>query len=175
VTTIDFAVAAETALPLPSASVDLVHARGVLGRRPDPIAVLTEFSRVLRPGGTLAVATPDWGRVRLRPRTANVDAALRGWYQLHRRAGGDPYAGRRVDEWARRAGFRDIRSHTRYVDDYDYRGLARDVEADLAGAVRTPDGVVDQQLASAARSAWMWVRGGPGDVSRCWVETIAVR
>lgn len=173
--TVDFVVALARALPLPAACADVVFAHGLLADEPDQAAVLTEFSRVLRPGGTLALSTPDWSRVRLRPHTANVDAALRGWQLLRRRAGADPYAGRWVDDRVRRAGFRDVRSRTRHLADYDYRQLARDVEAELAGAVRTDDGIVDQQLASSARSAWMWVRGGPGDVSRCWRETLAVR
>jgi SAM-dependent methyltransferase len=38
-------------LPLPSASVDYVHCSGVLHHVPDPLAVLREFGRVLRPDG----------------------------------------------------------------------------------------------------------------------------
>jgi SAM-dependent methyltransferase len=40
-----------TRLPLPDASVDYVHCSGVLHHVPDPVGVLCELRRVLRPGG----------------------------------------------------------------------------------------------------------------------------
>lgn len=174
VSTVDFVVGEPHRLPLPAGSVDVVFCHDVVEHVVAPWPVLTEFFRVLRPGGTLALSTVDWGRVKLRPRTANVDAALRGRHVLHRRAGGDPFAGRRVPEWLRRAGFHDVRSRVRYYPGGDYLALAREVEASLAAAIDGPGGL-DQQLVSAARSAWMWVRGGQGEFSQCWVETLATR
>ncbi|PXY31233.1 methyltransferase domain-containing protein [Prauserella muralis] len=175
VSTVDYLVAAPDLLPLPSSSVDIVYSHALLGELADPGAALTEFARVLRPGGTLAVSAADWSRARLRPKTANVDAALRGRHLLHRRSGGDPFAGRRVAEWVTRAGFYDVRSRTRYREGVGYQELARRVEAQLAAAVQTDEGARDQQLASAARSAWMWARGGSGDFAQCWTELLATR
>ncbi|WP_199429959.1 class I SAM-dependent methyltransferase [Qaidamihabitans albus] len=175
VSTVDFVAAVPHALPLPRGSVDVVFSHALLEHVPAPLDVLAEFARVLRPGGTLALSTADWSRAKLRPKTANVDAALRGQYLLHRRAGGDPFAGRRVGEWVQRAGFRDVRSRARHHEGIGYRELARSVEERLAAAVQSPVGERDPQLASAARSAWMWVRGGGGDFSQCWVEVLARR
>jgi ubiquinone/menaquinone biosynthesis C-methylase UbiE len=175
VSTIDFAASDPTALAVRSESVDVVYAHGLLDRVREPRRVLAEFARVLRPGGLLALSTPDWSRTRVKPRTANVDAALRGWTMLRRREGGDPAAGKHVEDWVRFAGFRDIRSRARFHAGTDYRQLARTIESELAEALSDSGDYMDPQLASAARSAWMWVRGGQGEVSQCWVETVAVR
>lgn len=40
-----------TGIPLPDASIDLVHSSGVLHHTPDPVVFLREFRRILRPGG----------------------------------------------------------------------------------------------------------------------------
>lgn len=173
--TVEFVVSRPESLPLCSGVADVVFSHGLLETAVAPMAVLAEFFRVLRPGGTLALSTVDWSKARLRPRTANVDAALRGWNLLQRRLGVDPFAGRRVADWVQRAGFRDVRSRARHHADIGYLALAREVEAGLAAAIHRPDGGPDQQLASAARSAWMWVRDGSGDFSQCWVETLATR
>lgn len=47
-------------LPLPDGSVDLVAERHVLWTMPDPLTTLTEWSRVLRPGGRIVLVEGDW-------------------------------------------------------------------------------------------------------------------
>ncbi|SFP66344.1 Methyltransferase domain-containing protein [Amycolatopsis arida] len=174
VSTVAYVVGEPGRLPLPDAAVDLVFGHALLDRSPEPAPVLAELARVLRPGGTLALSTSDWGRVRLRPRTANVDAALRGYFLLCRRSGQDPFAGRAAAERVEAVGFRDVRVRTRYKPGPDYRELAEEVEAALAAALGTSGGD-HGQLASAARSAWLWARGGRGEVSQCWTELLATR
>jgi ubiquinone/menaquinone biosynthesis C-methylase UbiE len=41
----------DKSLPISDRSVDLVHSSGVLHHTPDPIAIMKEFRRILRPGG----------------------------------------------------------------------------------------------------------------------------
>ncbi|MFC4002603.1 class I SAM-dependent methyltransferase [Prauserella oleivorans] len=173
VTTVDFLAGDPRHLPLPESVVDVVFAHALLEHVRDPQVILRELARVLVPGGTLALSTADWGRAKLRPRTANVEAALRGRHVLHRRRGGDPFAGRRVGDWVLRAGFRNVRERVRHYPDIAYHDLAQQVEDELAAALRSPDVGPDPQLASAARSAWMWVRSGQGEFAQCWVEVLA--
>ena len=173
---VDYLVAAPAALPFPSASVGVAFSHALLERLPDPSPLLAELHRVLRPGGRLALSTLDWSRARLRPKTANVDAALRGYYLLLRRAGGNPFAGRRIAEHVATAGFSAVTARTRYRTDLAYRDLAAYVERRLATALADPTHPDRDQLTSAARSAWSWTRSaGSGDFTQCWTELIATR
>ncbi|WP_370945232.1 methyltransferase domain-containing protein [Amycolatopsis sp. cg5] len=171
---VEFLAASAYALPLDDSSIDIVFAHALIEHLADPARALGEFRRVLRTGGLLALSTSDWSRAKLRPKTANVDAALRGHYLLRRRAGGDPFAGKHLPGQVQQAGFTDIRTHTRYRVDQSYKDLAGYVEQRLIAALQqdTPD---RDQLASAARSAWTWSRGPSGDFTQCWVEVLATK
>ncbi|WP_414936972.1 methyltransferase domain-containing protein [Amycolatopsis sp. cmx-11-51] len=173
--TVDFLAADACALPFAEASVDVIFAHAVFEHLKEPGAALAEIWRVLKPGGSLALSTSDWSRARLRPKTANVDAALRGHYLLCRRAGGDPFAGRAIPAAVTAAGFTDVRTKTRYRTDSTYRALATYVEARLVTALETATTPDRDQLASAARSAWSWARSGDGDFAQCWTELLATR
>jgi 2-polyprenyl-3-methyl-5-hydroxy-6-metoxy-1,4-benzoquinol methylase len=50
------------ALPFPAAAFDIVICSEVLEHVPDGPQVLAELTRVLRPGGSLILGTPDYGR-----------------------------------------------------------------------------------------------------------------
>ncbi|MGW4486009.1 class I SAM-dependent methyltransferase [Amycolatopsis sp. NPDC004368] len=163
-------------LPFPTSSADVAFSHALLERVPDPLAVLAELHRVLRPGGRLALSTSDWGRARLRPKTANVDAALRGYYLLLRRSGANPFAGRSIATQVSDSGFTEVITRTRHRSDLAYRDLATFVEQSLAAALADPAHPDRDQLTSAARSAYSWTRtAGPGDFLQCWTELTATR
>lgn len=174
--TVDFLVASAYDLPFADSSVDVAFSHALFEHLARPLEALAELHRVLKPGGRLALSTSDWSKARLRPKTANVDAALRGHYLLRRQAGGNPFAGRVIADQCATAGFTEIVSRARYREDMSYRDLAKYVESRLDAAVADPTSGRDRdQLASAARSALTWVRGGDGDFSQCWVEVTATR
>ncbi|MYW94643.1 methyltransferase domain-containing protein [Amycolatopsis rubida] len=174
--TVDYINATAYALPFATASFDVVFSHALFEHLADPAAVLAEIRRVLRPGGHLAISTSDWSRAKIRPRTANVDAALRGHYLLRRSSGGDPFSGRTIATKLATAGFTNITERSRYREDLSYRALATYVEARLAEALSKPPTKDHDQLTSAARSAWSWTRTTAiGDFHQCWQELTATR
>jgi ubiquinone/menaquinone biosynthesis C-methylase UbiE len=80
-------------LPLPDASVDSVLLSLVLCSVDDPVAVLHEVKRVLRPGGVVCVlehvrAAEETRLGRLQDRSAKAWASIAGGCQPHRRTRG---------------------------------------------------------------------------------------
>ncbi|GHF31122.1 hypothetical protein GCM10018790_05960 [Kitasatospora xanthocidica] len=93
-------------LPLPDASVDFVLLRYVLQHVPDPVSVLAEVRRVLKPGGRVACTEVDsalWGAAEPSyPELAGVHAKMAA---AQRADGGDRSIGRRLPRLLRSAGF----------------------------------------------------------------------
>ncbi|WP_406639393.1 methyltransferase domain-containing protein [Amycolatopsis sp. WGS_07] len=174
--TVDYVNATTYALPFATASIDAVFSHALFEHLANPQAALAEIRRVLRPGGHLAISTSDWSRAKIRPRTANVDAALRGHYLLRRRQGGNPFCGRTIATQVATAGFTNITERSRYREDLPYRALATYIETRLAAALAEPPTKDHDQLTSAARSAWSWTKTPAiGDFHQCWQELTATR
>ena len=79
------------ALPLPDASVDVLVCERVLQHVDDPDAAVTEFARVLRPGGRVALLDSDWATGITHPGDPDVLERYRA-FQLTQWA--NPFSGR---------------------------------------------------------------------------------
>ena len=124
-------------IPLPNQSVDRVLCKNVLEYVPDPQTTISEFYRVLRPGGIAHVSDSDWGAVVFEPageRFARVMSAASVAFRT-------PLIGRRLYGMFRHAGFTDIR--VQVLASTDTTGALVSVLRNMATYART-SGQIDE-------------------------------
>jgi SAM-dependent methyltransferase len=163
-----FAVADAAALPLPDGAAGAGWAHALLEHVPDPVAVLREMRRVVRPGGVIAAVSPDWGGFLLVPPDPVADAAIAAYEAIQSANGGDVHAGRRLGTWMRAAGLERVTTSARYEVYDDPRIIApylaaridRSPEldgADPAEAVRLAAALRDWADRDGAMFAQAWI------------------
>lgn len=95
----------DSTLPLPDGGLDRVLARNAIIYVPDPVETLSEFRRVLAPGGIAHMVEGDWGLTAVAPVPTGE---LRTLVEAASWAFARPEIGRELPGHARRAGFRDV-------------------------------------------------------------------
>lgn len=96
------------ALDIADDSYDIVHAHQVLQHVSDPVAALAEMHRVAKPGGIVAVRDADYAAMHWAPANPALDRWLSTYRAVAQANRAEPDAGRRLIEWARRAGLGDV-------------------------------------------------------------------
>jgi ubiquinone/menaquinone biosynthesis C-methylase UbiE len=100
-------------------SFDAVYTHQVLQHLRQPVEALRQMRTLLAPGGMVGVREVDWGSTTFFPDNKGMHRFLELYYELARRNGGEPDAGRHMRKWFREAGFADTRvstSTTSYSD-----------------------------------------------------------
>lgn len=95
-------------LPFPSDHFDIVYCRYVLEHVADPLSVLREMRRVLKPGGRALAQENDDSMFTFDPDCPRVAWLWERFMTLQFKLGGDPLIGRRLYRLFRHAGFEDI-------------------------------------------------------------------
>lgn len=161
VTNVSFQAGDAYRLDFPDATFDLVHAHQLLQHLSDPIAVLREFRRVVKPGGLVVARDVDWGGTMWAPLLPGLAEWMRINQTVQRANGGEPFAGRLLRAWALEAGFASVESSASvwcFASDEERRWWGelwsvRVRESDFGRHARDHDVATEQQLASAA-DAW---------------------
>jgi len=147
-------------LPFEARSFDAVFAHALFEHLAQPRLALNQIRRVLRPGGLIAVSSPDWAGNVVSPPDPLVDDAIERFTRLQIRNGGNPYVGRHLGELLAEAAFSGVELAATY-DCYDDVSLFADlisqrIEAAGSDALGTEsNGTTDQRLCQALRD---WAR-----------------
>lgn len=90
-------------LPISDGVVDRVRTDRSLQHMAQPVRVMTEFHRILRPGGIAVLAEPDWGTLVI---DCSIDATSRIFVgYICREVVRNPLIGRQAGRLSRQAGF----------------------------------------------------------------------
>jgi|GEM_PF-1478487 len=96
------------ALPLPSASMDFVYSRLVFMHLKNPLAVIKEVKRVLRPGGTFMIEDADRDFMNFHPAPSTWNRFWKNIQAGQRLLGGDPNVGRKLESYLKLSSFNHI-------------------------------------------------------------------
>jgi ubiquinone/menaquinone biosynthesis C-methylase UbiE len=94
---------------------DAVFAHQVLQHLHRPLEALRQMRVLLSAGGVVGVRDVDWGSAIFYPDSPGILHFLDLYYELARRDGGEPNAGRNLPRWLREAGFVDLHVSTSTV------------------------------------------------------------
>jgi SAM-dependent methyltransferase len=102
---VSFEIADLYRLPFADGQFDAVFAHAVLMHLREPMRALTEWRRVLRPGGVAGIRDPDLGAVVHTPLTPLLEQWLQLRVRVRQHNGGDPFIGRHHRRLLLQAGF----------------------------------------------------------------------
>ncbi len=95
-------------LPFEDAQFDALFSHALIEHLAEPVRAMREFLRVLKPGGVMSVATPDWGGFLYGPPSSDLTAAVKAFEALQVRNGGDVNVGCKLSQLAIDAGFEQV-------------------------------------------------------------------
>ena len=155
---VDLRVGVGEDLPWPDGVFDRVFIMWLFEHVREPVPILREAHRVLRPGGTVSVIETDYDTYLSLPESEATKSVFRA-FREHFVRFGQYQAGRKLDEWLSRAGF-DVIEHRAFPIHFsaasDPQGLRRHMEYTLGYIEPTFDsleqlGFAGGQLREGAR------------------------
>ncbi len=177
-----FEVGDALVLPFDDSTFDFVFSHALMEHLPRPMEGLAQLKRVLKPGGVIAIRTPDWGGNMLYPDENDLHRRVKSLQErLFERSGSDPNRGRRIGTLLEAQGFVDLcmtASYTSYGTrerlaaftqlSLDYLQKPTQVQTILEKGWATQD-EIDQ--VNADLSTWAQMPGAFH--MRTWIEAVA--
>ena len=85
-------------------SFDIAHARYILEHVSEPVSVVKQMVKAVRPGGRIVLADDDHDIIRFWPEPPGIMVAWQAYLRAYDRIGNDPYVGRRLVQLLHQAG-----------------------------------------------------------------------
>jgi SAM-dependent methyltransferase len=152
-------------LPFPAATFDLVFSHALFEHLSNPRHALAEIRRVLRPGGLVALCSPDWDSFQMSKATPEATAALRDYRDLQERNGGDTRAGGQLVRWMQDGEFGFIRKGQRVENYESAMRIATYIALQLEAAGNS----------AAARALLDWSTEPGAELAGCWKYAIGIK
>ncbi|HEY5707343.1 MAG TPA: methyltransferase domain-containing protein [Terrimicrobiaceae bacterium] len=160
---LEFLAASAYEIPVPDSSFDVVFSHALLEHLCEPRRALREFHRLVRPGGFVALCSPDWDAFDISPMPMALGRAINAYRDLLEGNGGNSRAGFHLKEWLIEAGFAAL-SHDEWMEEYESpKQIAEYLAAQLetAGQFHHATALRDWARDPEARfrQAWKYVTG----------------
>lgn len=152
-------------LPFERDSFDLVFSHALLEHLAAPETAIQEFRRVMRPGGLIALCSPDWNEFRISCATPEAAAAIDSYRELQETNGGDTGAGGRLADWLGECGFGVLHEGRRFEDYESAMRIATYLAVQLDGAGRP----------GHARALLDWSMEPGATLTGCWKHVIGIK
>ncbi len=177
-TNIQFQEASLYELPFADNTFDVAFAHAVFEHLRQPVAALRELYRVLKPGGLIALRSPDWGGNLVVSQSEEIDDALTYYKRLQTENGGDVYVGRKFKALLRQSGFTSIEFSASYqcykplelIGEYLALRIENSREVDKAVEKGWATEAALRQMAEALRQ---WSQDEDGLFAQAWCEALA--
>ncbi len=139
VTNVEFQVGNVYELEFPDASFDAVLAHTLLVHLNDPLRVLLEMRRVLKPGGVIGVSDDDFSTVVISPSNPGLEQFKDLWIRFLIHNGGNPYYSRHLRGLLLKAGFAKTEGHAVAADYYGTLAETRRLASIMQQLFRAPE------------------------------------
>lgn len=123
-------------------SFDVAHARFVLEHVSDPLAVVRNMVRAVRPGGRVILADDDHDLIRLWPEPPGFSELWRAYIRTYDRNGMDPFVGRRLVSLLHQAGATPRRNTLVFFGGCAGMEVFDIIAANMLGVVTTAQGMI---------------------------------
>jgi SAM-dependent methyltransferase len=155
-----------TALPLlpdEAGAFDVAHARFLLEHVPDPLAVVRQMVRAVRPGGRIVLVDDDHELLRLWPPAEALELRWRAYWRCYERLGNDAFVGRKLVALLHGAGARPERAVQLPFGACQGQDVFQPLIDNLLGVMASADAAVlqagllgERELAAARAEAATW-------------------